>query len=144
MLITTLIILAWLVHKFDAFSPASANRGNIDRAIILRKPSPSLRAISEDDTVEGRKEMRTWNPFSLAVLKLKITEPAWTSSLNYQSLPVPTCVRIAAIHSSPRRGNSIAVPGGRRFGRRSSQIVLHSTVSGMVGRSVIARIVVDI
>jgi peptide-methionine (R)-S-oxide reductase len=28
--------------------------------------------------------MRTWNPFALAVLKLKLTEPAWTSTLNYK------------------------------------------------------------
>ena len=29
-------------------------------------------------------EMGTWNPFSLGVLKLGLTEPAWTSSLNYK------------------------------------------------------------
>lgn len=28
--------------------------------------------------------MGTWNPFSLLVLKLGFTEPAWTSSLNYE------------------------------------------------------------
>lgn len=27
----------------------------------------------------------TWNPFSLAVLKLGLTEPAWTSSYNYKT-----------------------------------------------------------
>jgi peptide-methionine (R)-S-oxide reductase len=42
-----------------------------------------LRATEDDSVFEGGG-MRTWNPFALAVLKLKFTEPAWTSSLNYK------------------------------------------------------------
>lgn len=33
---------------------------------------------------EKTPSMGTWNPFSLLVLKLGFTEPAWTSSLNYK------------------------------------------------------------
>jgi len=32
----------------------------------------------------GEDAPGTWNPFSLAVLKLGLTEPAWTSPLNYK------------------------------------------------------------
>lgn len=75
MIMTLIIILALVVHTCNAFSPS-----------VIRKPPPPLRAnYPEDDSVvEERKGMRTWNPFALAVLKLKLTEPAWTSSLNYQ------------------------------------------------------------
>jgi peptide-methionine (R)-S-oxide reductase len=73
-MITTLIILALVVHTCDAFS------SSLDRKL----PPLSLRATEDDSIVEERKGMRTWNPFALAVLKLKFTEPAWTSSLNYQ------------------------------------------------------------
>lgn len=39
-------------------------------------PSPSPKDVEQS---------KTWNPFRLAVLKLGITEPAWTSPLNYNN-----------------------------------------------------------
>ncbi len=38
----------------------------------------------ESETGGGGGGSGTWNPFSLAVLKLGFTEPAWTSPLNYK------------------------------------------------------------
>jgi hypothetical protein len=35
-------------------------------------------------TESENESMGTWNPFSLAVLRLGLTEPAWTSPLNYK------------------------------------------------------------
>jgi len=40
--------------------------------------------INDDSTDKGDKGAGTWNPLSLAVLRLGFTEPAWTSPLNYQ------------------------------------------------------------
>jgi peptide-methionine (R)-S-oxide reductase len=39
---------------------------------------------SDDSTDTDNKGAGTWNPMSLAVLRLGFTEPAWTSPLNYQ------------------------------------------------------------
>jgi peptide-methionine (R)-S-oxide reductase len=44
--------------------------------------SRSNNIISTSD--KDNSTMGTWNPFSLLVLKLGFTEPAWTSSLNYK------------------------------------------------------------
>ncbi|CAJ1954526.1 unnamed protein product [Cylindrotheca closterium] len=38
----------------------------------------------DDSSEEKDFEVQTWNPLRLAVLKLGMTEPAWTSSFNYQ------------------------------------------------------------
>lgn len=38
----------------------------------------------ESNNNNNKESTGTWNPFSLAVLKLGLTEPAWTSPLNYQ------------------------------------------------------------
>jgi peptide-methionine (R)-S-oxide reductase len=73
-----------------AYSPSSTNTLVASR-LSRRKAASSrnpLRATEDDSdvvvVVEGGGGMRTWNPFALAVLKLKLTEPAWTSTLNYK------------------------------------------------------------
>jgi hypothetical protein len=38
----------------------------------------------ESNSNNNKESTGTWNPFALAVLKLGLTEPAWTSPLNYQ------------------------------------------------------------
>ena len=49
-----------------------------------RTPRSRLGGTAEDENESTRRRPAgTWNPLSLAVLKLKFTEPAWTSSLNY-------------------------------------------------------------
>lgn len=42
------------------------------------------RKDSDNNSIAESTNMGTWNPFSLLVLKLGFTEPAWTSSLNYK------------------------------------------------------------
>ena len=41
-------------------------------------------AFDDQSTDTDNKSSGTWNPLSLAVLRLGFTEPAWTSPLNYQ------------------------------------------------------------
>ncbi|KAL7545134.1 hypothetical protein ACHAWF_008488 [Thalassiosira exigua] len=57
-------------------------------AILTRKASSKKEAeqLAEGppSSSESGNKMGTWNPFSLAVLKLGFTEPAWTSPLNYK------------------------------------------------------------
>jgi len=48
------------------------------RLLATPKESP------ESNNNDTKESSGTWNPFSLAVLKLGLTEPAWTSPLNYQ------------------------------------------------------------
>eukprot|EP00581_Thalassiosira_minuscula_P002571 CAMPEP_0183740782 /NCGR_PEP_ID=MMETSP0737-20130205/60502_1 /TAXON_ID=385413 /ORGANISM="Thalassiosira miniscula, Strain CCMP1093" /LENGTH=228 /DNA_ID=CAMNT_0025975927 /DNA_START=69 /DNA_END=755 /DNA_ORIENTATION=+ len=50
-----------------------------------RKNSISTWSLKAAENSESETDkMGTWNPFSLAVLKLGFTEPAWTSPLNYK------------------------------------------------------------
>ncbi|KAL3809474.1 hypothetical protein ACHAXA_007774 [Cyclostephanos tholiformis] len=65
--------------------PSSRRRRRDSSSVVTirdsRTPRLRLRATTEDENESRRPG--TWNPLSLAVLKLKFTEPAWTSSLNY-------------------------------------------------------------
>jgi peptide-methionine (R)-S-oxide reductase len=56
-------------------------------SFFQKRPSSKgpLSAVDDNDASSNDKSaMGTWNPLSLAVLKLKFTEPAWTSPLNYK------------------------------------------------------------
>ncbi|KAL3765132.1 hypothetical protein ACHAW5_000801 [Stephanodiscus triporus] len=69
-------------------SPSSTARG---RAIVRDHHPLQAAAAAEDEDdddsgVVEEKMTRTWNPLSLAVLRLKFTEPAWTSHLNYKNV----------------------------------------------------------
>lgn len=67
-------------------STSTSSRQSRRPTVIL----PPLRATEDKEVLETivndseDKEMGTWNPFSLAVLKLGFTEPAWTSPFNYK------------------------------------------------------------
>jgi peptide-methionine (R)-S-oxide reductase len=45
---------------------------------------PRLQFNADWDDTEDEIQPKTWNPLRLAVLKLGLTEPAWTSPWNYQ------------------------------------------------------------
>mmetsp|Transcript_3583 Transcript_3583/g.9162 ORF Transcript_3583/g.9162 Transcript_3583/m.9162 type:complete len:235 (+) Transcript_3583:192-896(+) len=59
------------------------NRPTSIRIPLRASEKEELRAIIEESK-PADKEMGTWNPLSLAVLKLGFTEPAWTSPFNYK------------------------------------------------------------
>lgn len=57
------------------------------RAVFTSRERDSILQNSSEPSGEGASEtieMKTWNPLRLAVLKLGMTEPAWTSPWNYQ------------------------------------------------------------
>ncbi|KAL7506629.1 hypothetical protein ACHAXN_003880 [Cyclotella atomus] len=62
---------------------------SVESFASISRPNNKLHHLtlceSKDNTnKEKESSMGTWNPFSLLVLKLGFTEPAWTSSLNYK------------------------------------------------------------
>jgi len=83
-LLSLLICAATYVGECSAFiaSHSSPRQPSIIRA-GNEEPANSSR-VDDDSTVTNTNATGTWNPFSLAVLKLGFTEPAWTSSLNFQ------------------------------------------------------------
>jgi peptide methionine sulfoxide reductase MsrB len=71
-----------LRHRRRALSSYSfaATARHDRRTLRLSRPGGTA---EEENESSRRGPVGTWNPLSLAVLKLKFTEPAWTSSLNY-------------------------------------------------------------
>ena len=73
-----------LVSRCNSFAlPSHLQRRSHPRKLAAREESGS-NSVNIDSDKEDRPVMGTWNPFSLLVLRLRFTEPAWTSSLNYQ------------------------------------------------------------
>lgn len=83
------------------FCSSSANKNNCVTPVIDRMqarkqiiPIAPLHSVPDEGTETNNNLNNydkkaigggTWNPFSLAVLKLGFTEPAWTSPLNYKN-----------------------------------------------------------
>ena len=49
-----------------------------------RQSMTGIQSNSNPNETNGEMQIKTWNPLRLAVLKLGLTEPAWTSPFNYQ------------------------------------------------------------
>jgi peptide-methionine (R)-S-oxide reductase len=65
-------------HSFAyAAGAPEAKRGGINM-------SRSSKTSDEDTSGDDKIKSKTWNPLRLAVMKLGLTEPAWTSPWNYQ------------------------------------------------------------
>lgn len=74
-----------LLVAFHAQAFLAANSASIRLPISARGDTTSMKESSDSSTEASDKiEMKTWNPLRLAVLKLGMTEPAWTSPWNYQ------------------------------------------------------------
>lgn len=87
---TSFLLLLCTASGVSAFvrqPPAFCSTNNNSSRTTPRTSRP-IQAATEDTTEDQdtkENNMGTWNPFSLAVLKLGFTEPAWTSSLNYKN-----------------------------------------------------------
>ena len=92
-----LIFLGTAIHRIDAnsligqrlhvaFCSLTNNSSTTRRTSrrILSKKSEIDEVVDQIAASESDEDMGTWNPFSLAVLKLGFTEPAWTSPYNYK------------------------------------------------------------
>jgi peptide-methionine (R)-S-oxide reductase len=79
------ITLTAFSSKIDAFLPANAFLVPALPLVAARSNAPKTMCFSkkEDDNTEDF-EVQTRNPLRLAVLRLGMTELAWSSSLNYQ------------------------------------------------------------
>jgi len=62
-------------------TPLASFQRNQRRSAMTRLHSNS---DEQDDSGNIKFQVQTWNPLRLAVLKLGMTEPAWTSPWNYQ------------------------------------------------------------
>ena len=74
------ILFVFITFCTEAFVTKSVSHIVTNRVDIAMKKSSQ----PSDDNAEGKIEAKTWNPLRLAVLKLGMTEPAWTSPWNYQ------------------------------------------------------------
>ena len=80
-LLLLLIYVGLYVSRCSGFIVASFRSS-------LRQSSSILLAEESASNSSGDAEsVGTWNPLSLAVLRLGFTEPAWTSPLNYKKEP---------------------------------------------------------
>ena len=75
-------LLAVLVSKAKAFS---ANPSLTENLLVSRRKKTMCFSKDEESSgdEQGGSGIKTWNPLRLAVLRLGLTEPAWTSPLNY-------------------------------------------------------------
>lgn len=85
-ILAALTLAAYSKQRVDAFVPVHALLIPAVPLASARSNAPKPMCFSkkgEDDSSE-EIEGQTWNPLRLAVLRLGLTEPAWTSSFNYQ------------------------------------------------------------
>ena len=76
---SSFLLCAWILIQANAWSPSSSVIDGRRRTIIMQTTTDS----EEKESTETKTG--TWNPLSLAVLKLGFTEPAWTSPYNYKN-----------------------------------------------------------
>lgn len=87
-LVVLLLVDAWLTFGVESFVtlsrlPTAHRRVGANRAGMT--PSSSNTDDDAPSRDDGEKiQAKTWNPLRLAVLKLGLTEPSWTSPWNYQ------------------------------------------------------------
>jgi peptide-methionine (R)-S-oxide reductase len=78
---SSLLLCAGLLIQANAWSPSSSVEV-IGRRRTTKNTSLQTSTDSEETT---ETKTGTWNPLSLAILKLGFTEPAWTSPYNYKN-----------------------------------------------------------
>lgn len=88
-LLTGLLLCAAMHGECSAFAAcrSSPRQSSISLAEGQNESEPDITKTNElDDSTNNADNAGsgTWNPLSLAVLRLGFTEPAWTSPLNYQ------------------------------------------------------------
>mmetsp|Transcript_23584 Transcript_23584/g.35160 ORF Transcript_23584/g.35160 Transcript_23584/m.35160 type:complete len:222 (+) Transcript_23584:59-724(+) len=98
-LLTGLIFCATMHGECSAFAgvtggaaaaaEGAACRSSRKQSIVLsaeqqETDTTKSNGLDDDSTDTDNSGAGTWNPLSLAVLRLGFTEPAWTSPLNYQ------------------------------------------------------------
>ena len=77
-----LFLCAGILIQANAWSPSSSVE-----VIVRRRTTKNTSLQTSTDSEEKLTETKTgtWNPLSLAILKLGFTEPAWTSPYNYKN-----------------------------------------------------------
>ena len=86
----SILLCTGVLQASDAFCSSSSSILNAQRCTTPRRhvQTENKEADVTQESKEGDESKPnrsgTWNPFSLAVLKLGFTEPAWTSSYNYK------------------------------------------------------------
>ncbi len=86
LLCTGLLIQATYASSFTMGRRSIAFCSSTNSSAIKRRQQRAtpFHATENKEAESTDKETGTWNPFSLAVLKLGFTEPAWTSPFNYK------------------------------------------------------------
>jgi len=78
-----LFAIVLVAFRAQAFVAKSVSHGP---AVLAQRGEEVIMKSSDEPTDDnaGKIEVKTWNPLRLAVLKLGMTEPAWSSPWNYQ------------------------------------------------------------
>ena len=77
---SSFLLCAGILIQANAWSPSSSGVEVIGRRRTIMQTTTDSEEKESTETKTG-----TWNPLSLAVLKLGFTEPAWTSPYNYKN-----------------------------------------------------------
>jgi peptide-methionine (R)-S-oxide reductase len=87
------LLLVFIASTVEAFVtkksgnhgyPSAAGAPEAKRGQGGNSMSRSSKASDKDKSGDEKIKVKTWNPLRLAVMKLGLTEPAWTSPWNYQ------------------------------------------------------------
>jgi peptide-methionine (R)-S-oxide reductase len=79
---TTIFLTISLIFAYISVASSAFNRS--ERPNFFQRCPKSLRMATNDAEPGEKYKVQTWNPLRLAVLRLGLTEPAWTSPLNYE------------------------------------------------------------